>query len=92
MKTATITFKAKLDKELGLIKLPVLTRNHCDMNAFRTHPKHGSYANSDLFPAMLARIKSEVFGQGKLFLRLDSIPENVSVDTSGFLAVVTITI
>ena len=59
-----ITFKAKpytiqnvdgSNKRLA-IDVPTLTRSHCDMHAFRIHPKFGSYANSDLFPSLLRRI------------------------------------
>lgn len=57
------------------------------MNAFRTHPRYGGLANSDLFPGVLARIRKERLGDK---IRLDAIPEGVGVDTSKFLAVVTI--
>lgn len=94
--TATITFKGKVETleyadgtiAAVRIKIPKLERKHCDMAAFRAHPKYGSYANSDLFPAMLARIKREKLGD-RDYLQLDNIPEGVSVDTTGFLAVVT---
>ena len=91
---AKIQFKAKVEKiyssdivAYSRIKIPELGRNHCDMAAFRSHSKYGSYANSDLFAGILKRIRSELF-QGKEYIRLDSIPESVSVDTAGFLAVV----
>jgi hypothetical protein len=92
---AKITFKAKvqeMDPFLGgyqYVTVPKLERRHCDMHAFRIHPKFGSYANSDLFPNILARQREALFGSNGR-LRLDAIPENVTVDTSGFLAVVTI--
>lgn len=71
------------------IKVPVLARRHCDMDAFRAHPKFGPYANSDFFLGMLQRaVVSKVGGK---FVRLDlELPAGVSVDTSGFLAVVTV--
>lgn len=92
---ATIKFKAKVqamrnaDGSLAYeyLQVPEFDRKHCDMNAFRTHPKYGAYANSDLFKGVLKRIRSDVFGGG--FLKLNAAPETVSVDTSGFLAVVT---
>jgi hypothetical protein len=95
--SATISFKAKVETLQYVdgtvasvrIKVPELARKHCNMAAFRSHPKYGSYANSDLFPAMLARIKRERLGE---FIKLDAIPEGVSVDTSGFLAVVTFSV
>lgn len=91
---AKIQFKAKIESITFVgdsmpayrrIKIPELKRNHCDMAAFRQHPKYGSYANSDLFHGILKRIKSEIFN-GRDYLRLDSIPAGVSVDESGFLA------
>uniref|UniRef100_UPI00195314A5 hypothetical protein n=1 Tax=Klebsiella pneumoniae TaxID=573 RepID=UPI00195314A5 len=65
-------------------------RTHCDMSAFRRHPRYRSYANSDLFPGMLARIAHEAAPNA--YLRLDRLPDNVVVDRSGFLALVTITV
>ena len=92
---ATIQFKGKVksayyvDDTLAYryIAVPALTRTHCDMAAFRSHPKYGAYANSDLFPGMLKGIRANVFAGDKL--KLDAIPEGVTVDTSGFLATVT---
>ena len=89
---ATITFKGKLetveyvDGTLAYtgIKIPVLKKSHCDMQAFRIHAKYGHYANSDLFPAILKGIKKEIFGTSEI-LKMESIPEGVRVDTSGFL-------
>lgn len=91
-----ITFKAKvepirnMDDTLAyeLIKAPAIERRHCDMDAFRRHPKFGSYANSDLFKNLISRqLKLAEVGT---HLRLDRLPACVSVDRSGFLASVTI--
>lgn len=71
------------------VAVPELTRAHCDMAAFRRHEKYGGFANSDLFPNMLKRIRYDLMG-GKACLRLDMVPTNASIDASGFLAVVTI--
>jgi hypothetical protein len=94
---ATIQFKGKIktiyytyQASRDYIQVPTLGSRHCDMSAFRIHPKYGYYANSDLFPGILARLSKAIFG-GK-YLYLDQIPEGVTVDTNGFLAVVTITI
>lgn len=96
--TARITFRAKPDRVLNMdgtlaweqVKVPKLERRHCTMDAFRRHPRYGSYANSDLFPAMLARIAKERAPHG--YLRLDRLPEGVEVDRSAFLAVVTFSV
>jgi hypothetical protein len=70
------------------VQIPKLDRKHCDMNAFRTHVKYGAYANSDLFKNMLLAIRKQTFGSDGV-LKLNALPEGVTVDTSGFLAVVT---
>lgn len=86
---AKISFRAKAehvqngDTTETWVKLPKLTRSHCDMSAFRAHPKYGSYANSDLFPGMLARIRKEVFGE-RVWLKLHQLPDGVMVEP-GFL-------
>ena len=66
------------------IKIPELSRKHCDMENFRSHKKYGMLANSDLFNSVLVGIKKEIFGGD--ILKLDAIPHGVSVDLSGFLA------
>lgn len=93
---ATITFKAKKQKMGNMdgtlayeyVSFPILDRKHCDMQEFRQHTKYGPYANSDLFKGMLAGIRKDLL-KGE-FLRLDTLPSNVSLDDSGFLAVITI--
>jgi len=93
-----ITFRAKAQAvytpENALayhtVKVPTITRSHCDMDAFRRHPQYASYANSDLFPAIIKRAFAST-GIGD-HIRLDHLPANVKVDTSGFLAAVVITI
>ena len=92
---ARIEFKAKpetiynhdMSVAYQRIKVPELTRSHCDMNAFRQHPKFRGLANSDLFPNVLRRIKADRLGD---YVRLDKIPQGVAVDTNGFLAKVSI--
>ena len=97
---ARIEFRAKpvdvfnVDGSLAYryIPVPALTRSHCDMNAFRQHPKYGGYANSDLFPGMLRRIRDNTFTwsvNGAKAFKLDAIPEGVTLDQSGFLARIT---
>ena len=91
---ATIQFKAKAHSvryvdgtpAYRYVPVPTLRRSHCDMAAFRKHPRYGGLANSDLFPNVLARIRSDLGER----IRLDRIPSNVSVDESGFLASVTV--
>lgn len=92
---AQIQFKAKVQTmhnvdnsvAYSYLQVPEFDSKHCDMSAFRSHQKYGSYANSDLFKGMLCRIRKEVFGGATL--KLHAIPDGVQVDTGGFLAVVT---
>ena len=94
---ATIRFKAKIhsrwyvDDSLAYnyVKVPELTRSHCDMEEFRRSLKYAGLANSDLFKGVLSKIRWErvnIHGE----IRLDKLPPGVSIDTKGFLAVVTI--
>lgn len=94
---ATIEFRAKPEPlhyagedepRYMRVKVPILDRNHCDMNAFRLHPKYGAYANSSLFPAMLARIRADRLGN---YIDLSDIPDGVTVK-EGFLFTVSISI
>lgn len=91
--TLRATFKAK-PQELHcpegirlFVKVPELTRRHVDMHLARTHPRFGGYANSDLFPSMLRRCAAVPPGK---VIYLDALPPGVAVDTSGFLAAVTL--
>jgi hypothetical protein len=94
---AKIEFKAKVQQVWNaddtpayrIVTVPVFKNAHCDMCAFRFHPKFGHLANSAMFPNVLARIRRDVL-RGKDCLRLDKLPENVKVDESGFLARVTV--
>lgn len=71
------------------IQVPELKRSHCDMNWFRRSRRFGSYANSDLFLSMLKREMGRMGVESRI--RLDRpFPAGVTVDTSGFLALVTI--
>jgi len=93
-----VTFRAKVEKIYYVddtlayerIKIPELKRHHCDMHAFRTHSRYGAYANSDFFPSMLRRAVEAKGLRG--YVRLDRVPPEVSIDTTGFLAQVSIEI
>jgi len=97
--SATITFRAKpetiynMDNTIAYqrIKVPAIERGHCDMESFRKHPKFGAYANSDLFKNLISRQLK--FAEIPAYIRLDrDLPKAVSIDLSGFLAKVTITL
>ena len=90
-----VEFKAKIKTMLWVdgtfayqyVEVPVLKRKHCDMQAFRDHPRYGFLANSDLFVGVLAKIRKDIF-RGPV-LRLDQLIEGVEVNDTGFLAVIT---
>lgn len=95
---ADITFRGKIEtisnmdgtKAYDRIKVPKIERRHCDMAAFRSHPKYGAYANSDLFKNLISKqLRDRNIGT---HIRLDKLPECVAIDTSGFLAEVTISL
>jgi len=89
---AQVQFKAKIERIKNMdgslayerIKVPSLTRSHCDMPAFRSHKHFATFANSDMFPSMLHRAAAHYGVQN--YIRLDRIPAGVAIDASGFLA------
>lgn len=93
---ATVSFKAKIETIYNVddtvayrrIKVPTITRRHCDMHAFRTHRKYGGFANSDLFASVLVRALKTAGVGG--YLRLDALPDAVTVNEQAFLALVRI--
>lgn len=97
--SATIQFRAKVEKVYNMddtlayecVRVPNIERKHCDMAAFRSHKKIGPYANSDLFAGIIRRSLKDILGTtSATVIRLDNVPAGVSVDTGGFLALVTI--
>ena len=91
-----VRFKAKVQQLHNMdgtlayefVKIPTLDRRHADMPAFRVHPKYGPLSNSDIFPSVLARAVKAIAPRG--IIRLDDVPAGVTVDTSGYLATVTL--
>lgn len=91
-----VRFKAKVQRVLDMdgalayeyVKVPALDRRHADMHAFRAHPKYGPLSNSDMFPSVLARAARAIAPKG--IIRLDNVPDGATVDTSGYLATVTL--
>jgi len=59
------------------------------LHDFRTHPKWGVYANSDLAGGIVQRLVRERIGN-RTFIDTDNVPDGVEVDLSGFLATVTV--
>lgn len=96
MKTHAIEFKGKVNQIYNPdnspawqeITVPVLSKKHCNLPVLRQHPRLGGIANSQLLPAALSRLRKQLFPTG--VLRLDQLPEGVTVDQSKFLTVVRI--
>ena len=62
-----------------------LSRADCDLK-----PHQHAYYNSDLFPAMLNGFYRKVIGGTRERADLNALPAGVTLDTSGFLATLTI--
>lgn len=60
------------------------SRRECNLK-----PHEHAYYNSDLFPSMLNRA-ARAAQQNKEWCRLEDLPECITLDTSKFLAVVTV--
>lgn len=97
---ATISFKGKAEDvhdadtdevSYRRIRVPALDRRHCDMSAFRKHPNFARFANSTMFPAVIAGALKNIGVHAGGYIRFDQLPDGVSVDSSGFLTRITIT-
>lgn len=95
----TVTFKAKPkvlhyagreNPEYSYIDIPKLTRAHVDMHEARIDKVWGGLANSDLFENMLNGATKKKFSNMRI--KLNAIPEGVSVDTTKFLHVCSFTL
>ena len=64
-----------------------LNSKHCDMAAFRQHPKYGDYANSVFFPSMLKRAIDLLYPKG--YVTNENKTENTTIK-DGFLTVISI--
>ena len=90
---AKITFKAKagiLHRDSTTVveyKIPRLSRNHCDMEAFRRHPKYGYLANSDLFVNLVNNLARKLYPTG--YIRVDNLTDGTTIK-SGYLSTITI--
>ena len=90
-----VTFKQKIT-EGGYplskgVKIPqAFTSSHYNHSDGVKDPVFGTYINSNMLPAVFKRALSEKGLKHGKFISLDNLPECVEVDTSGFLAVVTI--
>lgn len=88
---ATIKIKAKLHEggiSGAFYCLPIFHKSHCNMAEFRAHSRYGAFANSDIFPSVLARIRRDIAGDSGI-LYAGNLPENVSIER-GFLDTITI--
>lgn len=87
---AIIKFKTKARKlwisetdSVTEYQIPKLTRSHCDMRLWRTHPKFGGLANSDLFIGLINSLVKKTYPTG--WIREDRLADNTQIKP-GFLA------
>ena len=92
MTTHTIKFKTKafIVDDNGRDRLAIkfkkdVSRADCSM---KNHEHR--YYNSDLFPRMLQRQYEDIKGEYRTWAYIDELPEGITCDASGFLAVVTV--
>ena len=94
MKTPQITYRVKLkplvnadcSESMVIDYKRKLDRRDCNLK-----PQDHTYYNSDLFISMLNGAYQEAI-QRKTWCRVEQLPECVKLDTTGFLAEVTITL
>ncbi len=99
---AKVQFRAKIETVYNMddtvayrrVKVPKLKQSHCDMSAMRMHSNSriSGFSNPDLFPNILAGYRREIFGQNidtfEGYVRLDKMPERVTVVEKGLFATV----
>lgn len=77
-----LRFKVKL--EGNTVRIPEPKKHHCDMAWFRKHSYFGSYANSDIFLAVLKRyVKPGLYD-------ITTLPAGWAVDEGRFFVLVVI--
>jgi hypothetical protein len=99
-KRATVTFKAKpwnLHHSDGSLHRCVtvkkkIVRHDCNLN-----PHEHTYYNSTLFIPLLQRAflkatDTVTYKGGRDYIDLDNLPPHITADTSGYLAVITVTL
>lgn len=82
-----IEFKTKVKD--GIVRIPVIKRHHCDMNAVMEHKKLRVYANSKLFEAVLCKLLHSIGVHIGAEVPIDALPPCVTVKP-GFLHTFTI--
>jgi hypothetical protein len=91
-RTKVQPYQNEAGEPVGWIRVPdAFGRKHCpDMQAWRSSRAFGGFANSDMFPAILAGAAKRAGLTPGAWIRLDKWPAGAKIDTAGFLAVVTI--
>lgn len=93
-----VTFRAKVVEPTYMdgtpapryVKVPKLTSAHYSRKDFAEDPRYRSYSNSDLLPSMIKRAVHQL--GVREHINPDAPIPGVTVDTSGFLARVSIDI
>jgi len=90
-----IQFRAKIrefvDGERYFDLKRTIGAKDADRDALRRHPVFGAYANSNLMDGILRGHVSRIF-RNRDWCSMNELPPGVTVDDSGFLAVVSIEI
>jgi hypothetical protein len=101
-----VTFRAKVkecyftDGTLArrYIKVPKVTSAHYDVSEARIHPRYGNMANWDGFPSVVqgamlkSGVRKDAAGMWVELGPVAELPAGITVDETGFLAVVTVDI
>ena len=72
----------------ALLKIPAITRKHCDMAAARASKRFGMYANSDMFESMVRGLLRKQYPTG--YIDRDEPPAGVRVIPGSMLCTVII--
>jgi hypothetical protein len=74
------------------IRVPAIEARHCERQQFMCRPYVSVINNAQMFRGMVAREMAKVGVRAGQYLDLEHLPEAVSVDTSKYLAEVSITL
>ncbi len=84
-------FSGEAERPFVPVKKSLSRNDVVDLGAFRTHPRWGGFANSDLASGIVRRLVKGRIGN-RTFIDTANLPEGVEVDLSGFLATVTVNV
>jgi predicted component of viral defense system (DUF524 family) len=95
MNTAkTITFKTKpyIVWDGDIKRTAITFKKEINKTDTNIKPHEHRYYNANMFKGMLNKTYKQIIGEYKTWAFIDAMPANVSIDTSKFLAVVTVSL